>query len=226
MENFVVGVLSSIAASLILILLGKWKGWWWSEKTQASVSLATNTLKILEGELETKTRDLVLETKFLGESLMAHYTSGSPYDLQREQEAQKLLTEMITIVKPLSVELSAADPELDHLKRAVIAYQKGLEWRERIIKHLCHPPNRPAMDAGHVRDQLLSENVLPHDLLDAAKGEAAIFLRGYGVSWLARRKYLQAIVKRHRSIYNEAVDKDYRKVLQQTSLHKAKSENV
>lgn len=222
MENFAIGVVSSLVASAILAVLGKWRGWWWREKSQASVTLATNTLKILEGELDSKTRDMVYATKFLGDSLLTHYKNGTPYDLQREEEAQKLITEMLSIVRPLSTELSASDPELDHLKRAVIAYQKGLEWRAQIIKHLCHPPNKPAMDAGHVRDQLLSENVLPNDLLDAAKGEAAIFLRGYGVGWRERRKYLNGIVKKHRSIYNEAVDNDFRKVLQQTSLHKAK----
>lgn len=129
---------------------------------------------------------------------------------------------MITAIKPLATELSAADPELDNLKRAMISYQKVLERRAQIVNHLCHPPNPPAMDPGHVRDQLLSENVLPHDLLKAATGEAAIFLRGYGIGWLARQKYRRSIIKKQRALYKEAIAKEYRTVLQQTSLHKAK----
>ena len=82
-------------------------------------------------------------------------------------------------------------------------------------------PNLPAMDPGHVRDQLLSENVLPHDLLKAAKGEATLFLRGYGINWLARQKYRNNIVKKHRAKFKESVAKEYRSVLQQTSFHKA-----
>jgi hypothetical protein len=78
------------------------------------------------------------------------------------------------------------------------------------------------MDPGHVRDQLLSENVLPHDLLNAAKGEAALFLRGNGINWLARKKYRKNIVKKHRAKFNESISQEYRAVLQQTALHKAR----
>jgi len=222
MENFAIGVSSSIVGGIILIIFGKWKGWWWKEKSQASIDLAIKSLKILEDELDQKTRDMVYASKQLADSLLIHYKNGSDYNQERESEAQGLIDELILKTKLLATELSAADKELDHLKRAVIAYQKGLEWRSQIIKHLCHPPNKPAMDAGHVRDQLLSENCLPHELLDAAKGEAALFLRGYGVGWKARRKYKDDIVKKHHESYKISVEKDYRKVLQQTALHKAR----
>lgn len=222
MENFLSSVASSVVAAAIIAIFGKWKGWWWKGKNQASINLATSVLKTLEGELDSKTRDMVYATKILGDSLISHYKNGSPYDQTRESEAVQLIDQMLSVVRPLAIELSAANPELDHLKRAVSAYQKSLEWRAQIIKHLCHPPNKPAMDAGHVRDQLISDNVLPHDLLDAAKGEAALFLRGYGVGWQERRKYFKEIVNRRRSAYRETVEKDYRKVLQQTALHKAK----
>lgn len=78
------------------------------------------------------------------------------------------------------------------------------------------------MDPGHVRDQLLSVNVLPHDLLNAAKGEAAIFLRGHGINWFKRREHLQRIRRKQYALYMEAVAKDYRSILRQTSLHKAR----
>jgi len=222
MEGFAVGVASSIVGGIILAIFGKWKGWWWKEKRQSSIDLATKSLKILEDDLDQKTRDMVYASKQLVDSLLIHYKSGSEYNQEREAEAQSLIQELLVKTKPLATELSASDRELDPLKRAVIAYQKGLEWRSQIIKHLCHPPNKPAMDCGHVRDQLLSENCLPHELLEAAKGEAALFLRGYGVGWKARKKYKKDIVKKHHDVYIKSVEADYRKVLQQTALHKAR----
>jgi hypothetical protein len=222
MENFIIGVTSSIVAGIILAALGKWRGWWWKSKSQSSIDLATEVLKALEGEVDDKTRKMVYATKQLGDSLVSFYKNGTQYNKEREVEALSLIEALLVVVKPLATALAAGNSELDNLKRAVIAYQKGLERRDQIVSHLCDPPNHSAMDAGHVRDQLLSENVLPHDLLDAAKGEAAIFLRGYGINWLARRKYRNKIVKKHRSKFKEAVEKEYRSVLQQTSLHKAK----
>ena len=172
--------------------------------------LSTKVLKVLDGEAEDKTTKMIYATKQLGDSLVAFYKNKTPYNKDRETESLDLIEQLLALIKPLSTELSAADPELDHLKRAVIAYQKGLEWRAQIVKHLCHPPNPPAMDPGHVRDQLLSENVLPNDLLNAARGEAALFLRGYGVNWLARQKYRKNIVKKHRVTFKESVNQEYR----------------
>lgn len=222
MGNFIIGIASSIVGGIILALLGKWRGWWWHGKSQQSIDLATSVLRVFEGELDQKTREMVYATKQLGDSLTSHFKNGAGYNQHRETEAQKLIDEMLSIVKPLAAELSAAKPELDCLKRAVSNFMKGLEWRAKIIDHLCYPPNPPAMDPGHVRDQLLSVNVVPHDLLNAAKGEAALFLRGYGVGWRARRKYRNDIVKKHHAEFNEAVENEFRKVLQQTSLHNAK----
>jgi len=222
MEIFAIGVASSVVGGIILTILGKWRGWWWKSKSLASVDLATRVLKLLDGEAEEKTTKMIYATKQLGDSLVNFYKNNTPYSAEYEAESLSLIEEIIGVIKPLSSELSAANPELDNLKRAVLEYQKGLEWRAQIVKHLCHPPNLPAMDPGHVRDQLLSENTLPHDLLNAAKGEAAIFLRGHGVNWISRKKYLRRIIKKQRALYKEAVEQEYRAVLQQTSLHKAK----
>lgn len=222
MENFVVGVASSIVATILVVIFGKWKGWWWKTKNSSSIELATRTLKYLDGEAEERTNQMVGLTKKLGDSLVASSKSNTQYDSSFEIEALSIIDELVSGIKPLATELSAANPELDDLKRAVNSYQKGLEWRSQIVKHLCHPPNPKAMDAGHVRDQLLSENLLPQKLLQAAQGEVAIFLRGYGVNWIARRKYLSQIVKKQRALCKESVANEYRSVLQQTSLHKAK----
>lgn len=222
MEVFAIGVASSIVGGIILAILGKWRGWWWQSKSSASVDLSTRVLKLLDGEAEEKTTKMIYATKQLGDSLVIFYKNNTPYNSDYETESLSLIEEIVNAIKPLSSELSAANPELDNLKRAVLAYQKGLEWRAQIVKHLCHPPNFPAMDPGHVRDQLLSENTLPHNLLIAAKGEAGLFLRGHGVNWISRQKYLRQIIKKQRSLYKEAVAKEYRTVLQQTALHKAK----
>ncbi|MEX1665503.1 hypothetical protein [Zhongshania arctica] len=222
MENFAVGLATSILGGIILAILGKWQGWWLRSKSEPSIDLATRTLKILDGDAGEKTNEMVNLTKQLGDSLVAFYKTKTPYKEHLETEALFLLNELLDLIKPISTELSAANPELDELKRAVNSYQKGLEWRSQIIKHLCHPPNPPAMDPGHVRDQLLSKNLLPHELLKAAQGEAAIFLRGHGVNWFKRQNYRRDIVKKHRAKYKEAVAHDYRSVLQQTSLHKAR----
>lgn len=222
MENFAVGLASSILGGIILGILGKWQGWWLRSKSESSIDLATRTLKILDGEAGEKTNEMVNITKQLGDSLVAFYKTKTPYKEHLETEALSLLVELLALIKPLATELSAANPELDELKRAVNSYQKGLEWRSQIIEHLCHPPNPPAMDPGHVRGQLLSENLLPYELLKAAQGEAAIFLRGYGINWINRRNYHRDIEKKHRAKYKESVSHDYRTVLQQTSLHKAR----
>jgi hypothetical protein len=121
MESFAISVASSIAATLILAIFGKWKGWWWKEKSQASINLAANVLKALGGDLDGKTRDMVYATKFLRDSLIGHYKHGSPYDSAKESETLQLIDKMLFIVRPLTTELSAANPELDHLKRAVTA---------------------------------------------------------------------------------------------------------
>jgi hypothetical protein len=222
MENFAVGLASSILGGIILGMLGKWQGWWLRSKSESSIDLATRTLKMIDGNVAEKTNEMVNLTQQLGDSLVVFYKTKTPYKENLETEALSLLAELLGLIKPLTTELSAANPELDELKRAVNSYKKGLEWRSQIIKHLCHPPNPPAMDPGHVRDQLLAENLLPHKLLEAAQGEAAIFLRGYGINWMTRQNYRRDIVKKNRAKYKEAVSHDYRAVLQQTSLHKAR----
>ncbi|MEH6814792.1 MAG: hypothetical protein V7677_19835, partial [Motiliproteus sp.] len=45
---------------------------------------------------------------------------------------------------------------------------------------------------------------------------------GGGINWLQRKTYRRNIAKKHRSKYDDAVKHEYRSVLQQTSLHKAK----
>ena len=222
MENFLIGIVSSLFAGIILAAVGRWQGWWWRSKSPASIDLATRVLKHLDGEAEDKTNKMVYATKQLGDSLISFYKNKTPYKAEFETEALSLIEELTGAIRPLATELSAANPELDNLKKAVNSYHKGLERRVQIVKHLCHPPNPPAMDPGHVRDQLLSENVLPHDLLQAAKGEAAIFLRGYGINLFARKKYLRRIIKKQRALYKETVAQEYRTILQQISLHKAK----
>jgi hypothetical protein len=75
MENFVVGVVSSIVGGIILAIIGKWQGWWWKVKSQPSIDLATRALKILDGEAEEKTTKMVYATKQLGDSLVEFYKS-------------------------------------------------------------------------------------------------------------------------------------------------------
>ena len=220
--GFAESVFASFVGTVLFAIFGKWKGWWWKTKSQPSIDLATRVLKILEGEAEDKTRELVYATKQLGDSLVVFYKNKTPYDEEREREALELIEQILALIKPLSSELSAGGSDLDHLKRAIIEYQKGIEWRAHIVKHLCHPPNPPAMDPGHVRDQLLSVNILPHELLNAAKGEATLYLRGYGINWIDRYKYRRNIIKKHRATFNDSVEKEYRSVLQQTSFHEAK----
>lgn len=222
MENFATGIASSLIGGLILAIIGRWRGWWWKPKSRVSIELATKVLQFLDGDAENKTTKMVGATKQLGDSLVIFYRNKTPYNELLEKEATEILAQLLDVVKPLATELSAANPELDHLKRAVIEYQKGLEWRAKIIKHLCHPPKPGGMDPGYVRDQLLSVNVQPHYLLNAAKGEATLFLRGYGVNWLARQKYKRSIAKEHRATFKNTVAQDYRTVLQRTSLHKAR----
>jgi len=219
---WLVGIASSVVGAGMFACVGKWRGWWWRTKKPTSVELATRVLKYLDGEAEEQTRQMVYLTKQLGDSLVASYKTKLAHDSDPETDALSLITELLVSVKPLVTELSAADRELDDLKRAVIAFQEGLEWRKQVVNHLCHPPRPSAMDPGHVRAQLLDENTKPHNLLNAAKGEAALFLRGYGLGWLDRQRYLRRIQKEQRRICREAVSREYRTVLQQTSLRKAK----
>ncbi len=221
MESFFIGIASSLAAAFIIFLLGTKAGLWRSKKPK-SIELATRVLKYLDNDGSDKINKVIYATKQLGDSLAIYYKNNTPYKAEFEKEALELIEELVTVIKPLSSELTAADKELDGLKRAIIELQSGLEWRAQIVKHLCLPPNPHKMDPGHVRDQLLSVNLLPNDLLNAARGEAALFLRGNGINWLVRQKYRREIIKKQRAVYNDLVAKEYRKVLRQTSLHKAK----
>lgn len=217
-----IGIVTSIVGGGLVAVIGKLRGWWWKSRKPASVDLATRVLKYLDGEAEEKTRQMIHLTKKLGDSLVASYKAKIAHDSEPEEGAQSLISEMLPSVKSLVTELSAADEELDDLKRSVIEFQEGLEWRDRIINHLCHPPNPPTMDPGHVRSQLLDENTKPHELLNSAKGEAIIFLRGFGLGWRERQRYLWRIRREQRKIYKKGVSSEFRKVLQQTALGKAK----
>jgi hypothetical protein len=221
MESFLIGIASSLAAAFIIFLLGKKAGLWRS-KNPKSIELATRVLKYLDNKGTDKINKTIYATKQLGDSLAIYYKNKTPYKVEFEKEALELIDELVLVIKPLSSELTAADKELDGLKRAIVELQSGLEWRAQIVKHLCSPPNPHKMDPGHVRDQLLSINLLPNDLLNAARGEAALFLRGNGINWLVRQKYRREIIKKQKALYDELVAKEYRKVLRQTSLHKAK----
>lgn len=220
MENLLISIVGSIIAAIIMAIIGMW---WWKTKNKSSIELATRVLKYLDGEAEEDTNRMVQLTQQLGDSLVKFYKSKTPYNTEYNNIINSIINKLLSNINPLATELTAANPELNELKKSVNSYREGLQWRSSIVKHLCHPPNPSAMDPGHVRDQLVSENLLPQKLLKAAQGEAAIFLRGYGVNWIIRRKYLRQIVKKQRALYNEAVEKEYRSFLQQTALHNAKN---
>lgn len=223
MDDLTIGsIASSVVGGVILLGLGKWRGWWWKSKSRSSMDLANRVMMVLDGEVERINGDMVISSKQLGDSLASFYKNNTQYNESSETESLALVDQLLSIIKPLSTELSTANPELDDLKRAVIDYQQGLERQAQIVRHLCHPPNPTAMDPGHVRDQLLSKIELPYELLKAAKGESTIFLRGYGISWRAKRKHRQQIVTKHRALCREAIAQEYRQILQQVSLHKAR----
>jgi hypothetical protein len=62
MENFLIGIVSSLFAGIILAAVGRWQGWWWRSKSPASIDLATRVLKHLDGEAEDKTNKMVYAT--------------------------------------------------------------------------------------------------------------------------------------------------------------------
>ncbi|MEE9302584.1 MAG: hypothetical protein V3U84_02255, partial [Thiotrichaceae bacterium] len=194
MENFATGIASSLIEGLILAfgggilaIVGRWQGWWGKPKSNVSIELATKVLQFLDGDAEDKTIKMINATKELGKSLVIFYKNKTSYNKDREKETTEILAQLLATVKPLATELSAANPELDHLKRAVIEYQYGLEYRTQIINELCHPRDVHAINPENIYYRLLSANVCPRNLLNAAKGEATLFLRGNGVNWLARQ---------------------------------------
>jgi len=222
MENYLVGIYSSLTATAILFFLGWWKRWWFRPKSKESIELAKRIYSFLDGDGGEKTNDLVILTKGLGESLSHTYKSGVPYDETLQAQAQELISQLTSSIRPLSSELSTSDKELKTVKEAFLEYQKSIEWRGSIIKHLYHPPNPSKMDPGHVREQLISVNLEPQKKLYAAQGEAAIFLNGHGLNWINRAKYYRQVRKKERALYLEKLNGEYRNILQQTTLHKAK----
>ena len=210
---------ASLAAIIVAaLIMGRWR---WKKKA-ASIGLATKVLKFLDGDADDDTRQMILHSKRLGDSLCASYKTKLAHDREDQDAALELIDKTLKSIKPLTAELTAADKELDDLKRAAIAFQDSLEGRKRTIMHLTEPYMMASMDAGHVRAQLLEVNVEPHEILEAAKGEAAIFLRGYGIGRLARFRCYRTAMKTHWPNFKESVAKEYRAALQRTSLHKAK----
>lgn len=63
-------IAGSVIGGIILLILGKWQGWWWRSKKPASIDLATSVLKLLDGEAEEKTNKMIYATKQLGDSLV------------------------------------------------------------------------------------------------------------------------------------------------------------
>ena len=223
MENpWVIGFTTTIVGGMVLGLLGRWRGWWWWKKKPASIDLATRVLTFLEGDAETNTREMISDTKKLGDSLVASFNTKVAHDHDLQYDALEFIRQILEPLKTFVSELTAADAELDDLKRAVMEYQTSLEDRERTIIHLCNPPNPAVIDASQVRIQLLSVNTQPNDHLQAAKGEAVIFLRGYGVGILRRFRYFRQTAKKHWPTFKESVAKEHRTTMQQTSLHKAR----
>lgn len=216
--TLLLGVLSSYVANVLWHV-----GWRTGRKSPASIELATRVLKFLEGDAESNTKQIVYLSKQLGDALVAAHNRNLAIEPDIDQEPLHLIDETLAHLKPLVTELTASNDQLDDLKRAVIEYKEGLEWRARIVRHLVSPPNPSAIDGGHIRSQLLEESTKPSDLLNNAIGEAALFLRGPGTSLRYRwRKYRQ-FRKKHRANYKEAVTSEYRKMLRQTAVHHARS---
>jgi len=223
MENFTVGVVASLVATIIVAIFGWVKGWWLKPKKESSLELATRVFQVLDIEARSKTDELISASQRLGDQLTAHYTYGAPFSEQLQADALRLIVDLRSMVKPLVSALAASDKELDRSKRAVVDFDKSLERRAQIINHLCTPPNPRKMDAGHVRDQLLSDNALPAKALNAALGETAIFLKGYGINWFERRKRYRIILKEQRGQFRENVEMRFRSSLQKIALNKAKN---
>ncbi|GHF16560.1 hypothetical protein GCM10017044_08580 [Kordiimonas sediminis] len=220
MEGLTIGaIIASIIGGIILIWIVWIKDYWlFKNRGQASIDLATAVFEYLDTDVKDKTILSISMSKKLGDELVSLYTSGKPYDQQLENELVKLLEEIISGLKPFISKLNAAKAELDALRAAVIAFDDSVKWRLRIVNHLCSPPNPHKMEAWHVREQLLEVNCAPSDLLNAARGEASMFLRGYGINWLKRWKYKRLITKRLKAEMKEKLAKEYRSVLQQSAF--------
>lgn len=220
MQDFTSGaVLSSIVASLIIAWFIWLKDVWFRlKRSEASINLATSSFEFLDATAKDKTRNIISKSKEMGDDLVSHYKFGSPIDDELKNELIALLEGLVAELQPYISKLTAARSELDHVRGAVMEYAEGLKRRLQIVKHLCAPPNPNAMDPGHVREQLLSVNCDLDGLLNAARGEAAIFLRGYGINWLKRWKHKRRIQMEQRKIANREIAKKYRSILQQTAF--------
>lgn len=224
MEGLSIGsILASVIAGVILLWIANFiKNYVRRRKNNASIKLATSAFEYLDVSAREKTTNVISMSKQLGDALVTYYRCDQPIDQNLKTDLIGLLGEVISELQPFVSKLTTARAELDELSAAVLEFKKGLEWRVQIINHLCSSPIPRAIDAGHVRDQLLSVNCLPNDLLNAARGEAALFLRGYGINWFKRREYKRQIVKKHRSLAKETIEKEYRSVLQQTAFAKTR----
>ncbi len=111
-----IGFATTIVGGFIVMLIGKWRGWWWKTKNPVSIELAKRSLIIFDGEAEEKTKQLIYLTKQLGDSLVASYKTKIAHDREHETGTLSLITELLTPIKPLITELSATERELDNLK--------------------------------------------------------------------------------------------------------------
>jgi hypothetical protein len=220
MNEYIIGVLASLTVVIIVFVWGKVKGFWFKKNNSFDVDVTKKIFQSLNGDTTQKTANLTGATKALGDVLITHYKNGSQYSDSYKEAPLELIKNILTIVKPLNNELLTGSKDLSHLKKALKEYIECLEWTEKTVNHLCNPPNPKAMHGGHVQSQLLDENCKVHDLLQAAKGEIALYLRGYGINCFQRIKYLRKIKKKEKVAYQNNVDTAYRKVLQSSALGK------
>jgi len=202
------------------LLFGNWKGWW-RTKHPASIQLAKIIFDYLDGDAPTKITDLISKTNHLGNALIASFKER-PINQSFEKDVQLLITKLLEQINPFVVQLSVADKEHDNLKGTVNKFEQELNLRKRVVTHLCDPPKPGNIDAGHVREQLLNDNLKIDDSLKILQGEAVIFLRGYGIGWLERWKNRRRIKKEQSVICKDAVSKKYRNYLQVRALNLAK----
>ena len=118
MENpWVIGFTTTIVGGLLLSLLARFRGWWWWKKKPASIDLATRVLTFLETDAEDNTREMISNTKKLGDSLIASINTKVAHDTDVQYAALDLIHQTLERLKPFVSELTAADEELDYLKR-------------------------------------------------------------------------------------------------------------
>lgn len=218
--GFVQSFIGSLAVVVLVGFIGWLRGWWFRKKKQESIDLARRVLAFLEGDGDVDTKEVVRRTKILGDTLVYAIRDKIAFDPQVVDKANEAIDSVLAGVNPLVSKLAGADKELDRLKRALTEFKEGLERRGRIVDQLSTPQSH--LDSGHVRSQLLDVNVLPAELRAAAAGEAALFVRGYGINKWQRYKYFRQIWRENYPKCRQLIWGRYRKILQETALHKAK----